>query len=211
MSTIMPNDLRDVRTKSAALDLFRRQGSPPVLATALVGLVGARSGLRRFGGRDVAAVVGVVAIRPFAEWIIHSQILHAPVRHMAGRGIDTAADHLRHHAEPALPGPVLLQRKYAIAYSAVVALIGAGITEAFERAVFKRRWQRPSVTAASTAAATLLAYEWTHFLIHTNVPARTRWLRNRRQHHRAHHYRDDTRWYGVTSSFADRVLGTGDK
>ena len=184
----MPNDLRDVRTRRSAFALFGRQGSPPVLALAVGALVAPRASLRRFGLRDAAALAAVVSVRPFAEWLIHSKVLHAPVRHVGGRRIDTAADHLRHHADPTRPAPVLLQRKYAIAYSAAVALVGAGVTEAVERTVFHRRWQRSSLTAAAASAGTLLFYEWTHFLIHTNVPARTRWLRNRRQHQigRAH-------------------------
>lgn len=198
----MSVDLRDVRARRDAAALFARQRSPRILASALVAATAARSVQRRPGLGDLRAAAGVWCARPLAEWLIHKHLLHAPARRIGGRSVDTASDHLRHHANPTDLGPVLLAPRFAVLHASTVAALCGGVSYA----LFRRR--RDATTAACAAVASLALYEWTHFLIHTNVPARSRWLRNRRQHHRAHHYRDDTRFYGVTSDLADRLLAT---
>jgi sterol desaturase/sphingolipid hydroxylase (fatty acid hydroxylase superfamily) len=53
-----------------------------------------------------------------------------------------------------------------------------------------------------------LAYEWTHFLIHTSYAPRGAVYRNLWRLHRLHHYKNEDYWFGVTGHLGDRVLGT---
>ena len=65
-----------------------------------------------------------------------------------------------------------------------------------------------AATYALGATAMTLTYEWTHFLIHTDVRPRTPVYRALWRHHRLHHFRNENYWYGVTGRLGDRVLGT---
>jgi hypothetical protein len=56
--------------------------------------------------------------------------------------------------------------------------------------------------------AAVLAYDWTHFLIHTRYQPRTELYRRAWRNHRLHHYRNERYWLGVTSPIADVVLRT---
>jgi sterol desaturase/sphingolipid hydroxylase (fatty acid hydroxylase superfamily) len=65
-----------------------------------------------------------------------------------------------------------------------------------------------TATYAVGATAMTLVYEWTHFLIHTDVRPRNPLYRTLWRHHRLHHFRNENYWYGVTGRLGDRVLGT---
>ena len=51
-------------------------------------------------------------------------------------------------------------------------------------------------------------YEWTHFLIHTAVRPKTVVYRSVWRTHRLHHFKNEHYWHGITSTIADRALGT---
>jgi sterol desaturase/sphingolipid hydroxylase (fatty acid hydroxylase superfamily) len=54
-----------------------------------------------------------------------------------------------------------------------------------------------------------VAYEWSHYLIHSDYKPKTRVYRAIWRNHRNHHYKNEHYWFTVTSSgTADRVLGT---
>ena len=54
-----------------------------------------------------------------------------------------------------------------------------------------------------------LAYEWCHYLIHSDYKPKTRVYRAIWRNHRQHHFKNEHYWFTVTSSgTADRVLGT---
>jgi hypothetical protein len=72
----------------------------------------------------------------------------------------------------------------------------------------RRRRLRPTLTGLGIAYGSLLAYEWTHLLIHTAYAPRHQWFRRRRAQHRLHHFRSEHHWFGVTTDVADRVLRT---
>ncbi len=65
-----------------------------------------------------------------------------------------------------------------------------------------------AVTGLLTCYLILGAYEWTHFLIHTPYQPRGRYYRAIWRNHRLHHYKNERFWFGVTSTFGDRVIGT---
>ena len=53
-----------------------------------------------------------------------------------------------------------------------------------------------------------LAYEWTHFLIHSKYRPRRAYYRLLWRHHRNHHFRNEHYWFGVTTDLGDRLLRT---
>lgn len=52
-----------------------------------------------------------------------------------------------------------------------------------------------------------LSYDMTHYLLHHRPPKR-RWARRLREAHMRHHFQDDTRGFGVSAPYWDRVFGT---
>jgi len=196
--------LRTVRTKSDALRVFLRQPSPQILAAAFATAISLRARERRFGGRDIALVGTVIAAQGTHEWLIHRFLLHAPRRSLRGLVIDPGAGHREHHSDPDVLDNALLKAPDAASF---VALIGAYIALVVSpgRRVFAGRHV---LSAVATAYATLLVYEWTHYLDHTSVPLRSTRAQRLRAHHRRHHFVDERRWLGITSTSGDSFFRT---
>jgi dihydroceramide fatty acyl 2-hydroxylase len=55
-----------------------------------------------------------------------------------------------------------------------------------------------------------LIYDMTHYHVHHHTP-RTRAGRRLRELHMRHHFQDDTRGFGVSAPWWDRVFGTAPK
>ena len=55
----------------------------------------------------------------------------------------------------------------------------------------------------------MFAYEWCHYLIHSDYKPRTAWYRGVWRNHRLHHYKNEHYWFTVTSAgTADRLFKT---
>jgi sterol desaturase/sphingolipid hydroxylase (fatty acid hydroxylase superfamily) len=53
------------------------------------------------------------------------------------------------------------------------------------------------------------AYEWVHYLVHSDYRPRSAWFRSVWRNHRLHHYKNEHYWFTVTSAgTADRLFGT---
>ena len=65
-----------------------------------------------------------------------------------------------------------------------------------------------SVTAFATFTWFFLAYEWSHYLIHSPYVPRTPLFRAVWRAHILHHYKNEQYWFGVTNPVADYVLRT---
>ena len=152
----------------------------------------------------------MLAVYPFGEWAIHVYLLHMPPFEFRGRSVylTTARSHWAHHREPRDLDMILLAPAEALALMGLavpvavglgvglVALLGAGVA-----------WGA-ALTAILVGQVLVGLYEWTHFLIHTAHRPRTRLYRAVWQTHRLHHFKNEHYWHGVTSTVADRVLGT---
>jgi sterol desaturase/sphingolipid hydroxylase (fatty acid hydroxylase superfamily) len=68
-------------------------------------------------------------------------------------------------------------------------------------------WQVAALLLAGTIAG-YLYYELVHFWIHCGARCQ-RWLRQPRANHYFHHFRDQRRCFGVSTSLWDLMLGTG--
>lgn len=200
------HELSAVRSLRQAANVFAGRASPKLFVGAVAATVSGRALLGRWARRDAVVATAVLASRPFAEWAIHRGVLHARPTVMRGRTIDLGAAHRRHHREPADVDFVLVDARYARYYVVGWAATAAALAVALPG---RRRGRlRPTLTGLGAAYASLVAYEWTHLLIHTGYRPRHEWLRRRRSQHRLHHFRSEHYWFGVTTNLADRVLQT---
>ncbi len=181
---------------------FFSYGSPRILALQLVGALVVRVFLDRPSLGD-AIVLGAVAVYwPLQEWVLHRFVLHARPIRLGSFVWETGAarSHRRHHEDPMDPKATVLH------VWTIVALVPLHLV--FWMAVAPTRAIACTGIAALGAAA--LAYEWIHFSTHTAYRPRTRWFREVKRRHLAHHYRDPSRWFAFAVPAVDDWLGTGD-
>lgn len=180
---------------------FWRYPSPWILATALTAALVARVIAGDWQITDALVPVALAAVFPFVEWVIHVVVLHWRPRRLAGFTLDPllARKHREHHFDPRdtglvfIPLPSLAGALVSVTAIALLAFprIGLGLT---------------------FLVLTLLvgvAYEWTHYLVHTDYTPKGAVYRFIWRNHRLHHYKNERYWFGVTTpGTADRVLGT---
>jgi hypothetical protein len=202
---------RDVKTLAGARREFAHKRSPWMILGAIVALATLRAWVGELTWRDVVAVVAMLVVYPFGEWAIHVYVLHLrPVR-LPGRRVElpAARAHRQHHEHPndlstVLLDPLEVALLIGLAIPLVVlaggvlasAIAGGGLAAG------------PLVSAALIGAVLVGLYEWCHFLIHTAYRPRTRLYREVWRTHRLHHFKNERYWHGITSTVADRLLGT---
>ena len=188
-------------TLSDAWREFTSYPSPWLIAAALLGAVTARIVIGDWQYTDALVPVVMVALFPFFEWLIHVFILHWRPRRIGRLTIDSllARKHREHHMAPRsvpeifIPWPALL---WVLPVSIAVALL-----------VFPRSGLGLTFLAFLTVLG--LAYEWSHYLIHSDYKPKTAMYRAIYRNHRLHHFKNEHYWFTVTSSgTADRVLRT---
>ena len=178
---------------------FAAHVTPWALVALVVGFTTARALLGPLRWSDLAVVVTFLAFEPVIEWLIHSWILHARPWQVLGRTFELSATkgHRLHHKDPTDLSLVFLP-------GFVLAVVAPALTVG----LFLLAPAHLAATALATGAAALLAYEWTHYLIHTTYKPRHRYYRHLWRHHHLHHYRNEGYWYGVTTAMGDVLLGT---
>ncbi|EIV95646.1 sterol desaturase family protein [Frankia sp. QA3] len=187
----------EVRTLAAAARRFLAHPRPPVLLGCVGTLAAVRAARGPWRARDTRVAVAAAVAQPFVEWGVHRLLLHArPASRLGAVGYQLAGyGHEQHHRDPTDLDTMFLRPREVItgtAVAALPALLGP-----------------PSAaTAALCAGVGVLAYDWTHFLIHTRVPPRTAYYRRLWRGHRLHHYRNERYWLGVTSPLGDLALRT---
>jgi hypothetical protein len=187
-------------TLRAAFAGFVRRPTPLLMFGALAVLVAIRVPMGNWTWRDAIVAGGILAAEPFTEWLIHVHLLHWRPRTVGGRRLDplVARKHRRHHADPRdidlvfVPLPVVL----------LSPIVGVGLPLLLAPRV------EVALSASITSYAMFLAYEWTHYLIHSSYrPRRWPYTAVRRAHWN-HHFRNERYWFGVTMHLGDRVLRT---
>jgi len=137
-------------------------------------------------------------------------LLHLKPFRLRGRTVElpTSTSHRLHHEDPHNLNTIVFAPSEAVAMLAVVvpAVVAAicGLISLFTAAVPLGT----AVTAVLTAYVLVLAYEWTHYLIHTAYRPRSRYYRSIWRTHRLHHFKNERYWHGITNTVSDRVLGT---
>ncbi|MGD9704468.1 MAG: sterol desaturase family protein [Acidimicrobiia bacterium] len=199
---------QSLRTKRAVARELLHHGSPYVLVSAIAACVALRRSIGGTAGlQDIGALAAVVVAQPFIEWGLHRFVLHRPAWTIAGTMIDPGASHRGHHRVPDDVAGALLGTPYAIgdSFAIIVAICAVGLGFA----PLIGGYPVGGVTSAAAAGcAGLLWYEWAHLLFHTGYRPRSAWFRRLRTNHRRHHHRDERRWLGITSTIADRIVGT---
>jgi hypothetical protein len=199
-------DARTTRPRPAATTLadefrfFRSQPQPRIEAAAVALALTARVLAGSWAAADLVVVAALIGIQPFFEWVFHVYVLHYRPITVLGRTIDfeLARKHREHHVDPSVVELVFVplgSLLRVLAVSAVLFLVVAPTLGA-------------ALTAMATAAALLLGYEWTHYLIHSSYRPKTRVFRAVWRAHRLHHFKNEEYWFGVTNPAADYVLRT---
>lgn len=188
---------------------FTRLRTPPILLVAIVGALGLRLALGHYDWRDAAVVVGVLALTPLAEWVIHVYLLHAKPIRVRGRRYDliAAREHRAHHMAPAELDGVLIPTYAVLLFIPQIALTVWLLSFPIHALVGGDRLAH-AATGLLTSYVFLGVYEWCHFLIHTPYRPRGRYYRTIWRGHRLHHYKNEHFWFGVTSTLGDHMLRT---
>ncbi|TNM38457.1 sterol desaturase family protein [Nocardioides albidus] len=180
---------------------FWRHPSPYLLGTclsaALVGRVISGPG----SWWELAIPLGLGAVLPVVEWLVHVFVLHWRPRRLGPLTLDPllARKHRAHHADPrAIPLvfiPWRAQLWLAPAWTALAWLVTPTTTS--------------MLTLLVAIYAITSAYEWTHYLLHSDYRPRSASYRRIWRNHRLHHYKSEHYWFTVTSAgTADRLFGT---
>lgn len=180
---------------------FLRHPTPWMLTGTLIAAAAARVSADDWQLADAVVPLAMLAVFPFAEWMIHVVILHWRPRRIAGVTVDPllSRKHRDHHVDPRdlplvfIPWQSLL---WVLPLAVAVALIAV-----------------PSLGRGLTFLTFLallgIGYEWCHYLIHTDYRPKSTVYRSIWRNHRQHHFKNEHYWFTVTSSgTADRVLGT---
>ena len=188
-------------TLGTAWRSFWRAPSPWMISAFLVAAVVGRVLAGRGSWWEALVPVGLVALFPVIEWVIHVCILHWRPRRFGPVEVDSllARKHRAHHADPRdiplvfIPWPALV---WLLPSYVVVAWLAT-----------------PTTTGMFTLLVSVygikLGYEWTHYLVHSDYRPRSRWYRSVWRNHRLHHYKSEHYWFTVTTSgTADRLFGT---
>lgn len=164
---------------------------PPVLAGAL--WLSLRAG-RVPGWRWIAELGGGLVLWTLIEYVGHRFLFHLVPR---AEWLLRRQQHLAHHQAPNDPAFFVIPLWLSLPLAALVAGILRLLTGAWA----------PAAAILSGVLAGYLAYELIHYAIHFGRGGGPL-LRMWRRHHLYHHYRDDTRCYGFTTSLWDVMFGT---
>ena len=180
---------------------FWRHPSPWMLSVCVVASVLARILVGGGAWWELLVPVGLVAVLPVVEWVVHVGILHWRPRHLGPVTVDPllARKHRAHHADPRaiplvfIPWQVEL---WLFPSYVVVAWLAMPTTSS-------------ALTLLVAVFAIMSGYEWTHYLLHSDYRPRSRWYRSVWRNHRLHHYKSEHYWFTVTTAgTADRLFGT---
>lgn len=180
---------------------FVRHPSPWMLCSAFVAAAAARVVVGDWQLSDAAVPLVMLAAFPFFEWVAHVFILHWRPKRVGPITVDPllARKHREHHVDPREVSLIF------IPWQALLWIIPTAV------AVALLTFPRTGLGLTFLLCLTLLgvAYEWCHYLVHSDYKPKTAVYRAVWRNHRQHHYKNEHFWFTVTSSgTADRVLGT---
>jgi len=68
----------------------------------------------------------------------------------------------------------------------------------------------PALAVGCGLVVGYLLYDMTHYLVHHHTP-RSRLMRDLRERHMRHHFQDETRGFGISAPYWDRLFGTANR
>jgi len=180
---------------------FWRHPSPYILSVPLVVAIVGRVLAGPGEWWELLVPVGLIAIMPVVEWFIHVCILHWKPRRIAGLKVDPllSRKHRAHHRDPRSIPLVFIPWQVELAVIPSAFLIAWAVTPTWS-----------SMFTLLVADLVLLsAYEWTHYVLHSDYRPKSAWFRSVWRNHRLHHYKSEHYWFTVTTAAtADRLFGT---
>jgi hypothetical protein len=180
---------------------FWRHPSPWLFVLALTAAVVARIMIGDWQIGDAVVPFAMAAAFPFLEWTIHVSVLHWRPRRIGRVTLDPllARKHREHHIAPRDVDLVFIPLQSAI--GAVVAAVAIALV------LFPRTGM--GLTFLVVMLTCGVAYEWCHYLVHTDYNPKTVVYRVIWRGHRLHHFKNEHYWFGVTTpGTADRVMRT---
>lgn len=190
-----PQSLREV-----FVELWRHP-SPYLLGVSLAVAVTARVLAGPGSWWELLIPVGLVALMPLVEWVVHVVVLHWRPRRVGALRIDPllARKHREHHRDPRAIPLVFVPWQVELTLLPFFTLVSWAAMPTW-----------PATFTMLVALYVLLsAYEWTHYLLHSDYRPRSAWFRKVWRHHRLHHYKSEHYWFTVTTAgTTDRLLGT---
>jgi sterol desaturase/sphingolipid hydroxylase (fatty acid hydroxylase superfamily) len=162
---------------------------PAIVATFVLGAA-------RIGAAEAiaAAVLGYL-IWTLTEYWLHRLVFHFEPERGIGARLHWII-HGVHHDHPNDPLRLVMPPSVSVPLAALFWLAFA--------AIFGTDW---ALAVFSGFIGGYLLYDMTHYYVHHHVP-RSRVGRRLRELHMRHHFQDDTRGYGVSAPWWDRVFGT---
>lgn len=145
-------------------------------------------------------LVGILALTPFYEWVVHKYILHADPRKIPARFQKFwERVHPGHHKEPAHIPTVFAPLVVAIQVPLSFFLLGLLVFQDLGA----------GLVLFAVTQTYYLFYEWMHLAHHLEfyVP-RTGWGKALKRNHQLHHFKNENYWWGITNLIGDNILGT---
>jgi Fatty acid hydroxylase superfamily len=189
-------------TLGDAVREFWKHPSPLMIGAMLLVALVARVIVGDWQYTDAMIPLGMLAVFPFLEWLIHVFVLHWRPKRLGRLTIDPllAREHRAHHSDPRAVPLIFIPWQSLLTW-ALPLTVAIGLL-AFPRL-------GTGLTFHVCIATLGLLYEWTHYLIHSDYKPKTPVYRAIWRNHRHHHFKNENYWFTVTSSgTADRVLGT---
>ncbi len=184
------------RTLKQAAQVFASHDSPKVIAALGTLAAAGRMKAGPLRPRDAAILAGVAAWWPVQEWAAHRWILH--MKPAGGWLPMFARAHRRHHRNPSDLRITLLPPVVPVQAFAAFGVVAYAVT----------RRRDDTFTQLGGLAAAAMAYEWVHYLTHTDYRPKSEYFRRIWRNHRMHHYRNERNWYAFTVPHVDAWLGT---
>ena len=149
---------------------------------------------------DLILIVGLVSVQSGTEWVLHRYVLHFGPRPMFGREVDIhpSRAHRRHHENPNDLSTVFVGPIGTVVFLVVLASL----------CFLLFRTSPLLLTGLCVGMVLLLAYEWTHFLLHTAYEPRRAYYRHLKRAHGFHHFQNEWYWMGITGYAFDKLVGT---
>lgn len=168
---------------------FGPDHGPVIIIASIAFLLGYRS-MASIGIADLFVGISAIVFWWFQEHFIHRHLLHSSWN-WVGKTI-----HKSHHEKD----------YFHISIDPAPLLLGwLGTAHLLLRQIL------PLDLALSATICYAIAgmwYEWTHYIVHTKVRPKTKFMKNVKSHHIKHHIVDDANWLGFSLPLVDEVFGT---
>lgn len=188
------------KTFSQALLVTMRHSGPFMMFIFLVIALFFRLYLGEFTWFDVLFPLISIYSLGFIEWALHYYIWHENPLPIIGKTLKTPLSrmHRLHHDYPDDLNTLFFGWKAVVVATTFIWGMSAII---FENIEFM-------LTIIFSFSLVLFLHEYAHFVAHTNVNPKSLWLKKIITNHRLHHFKDETKWMGVSSTIPDKLFGT---